>query len=446
MLDKPERQKPDRETAMARLQRLLERAGSHGEEEVIVHTFRLERQGVISPEDARTMRFQAYGAIGRWQQGEASDPASASEPPARRKPSQRAVKPGSRHAQRLDAKERAREWRRTTRKLRADAAGDGADPLVESATKTIDELARLQDLHETQAEVDLLGSFWEMNPELDGLPPVLAHKLLLHSERLIDGHAPETLFQHLRDSGADAPGVEALLVRRDARQAMPPLRNTDLVSLGRNCLPWTLPNRWGLRRGEQVMTLDCPFNLAVHNFAATMEAITTNFDGYADPANMTRVETQSGHHIAYNRRYRSLWNHEKNAYWLDDDYANLRRHLERRVDNFRNAMQSGRKLAFVMSTDEFEAEEMQERAAELHDALRANSNASDLILLLFSHDPDAAPAVREAGSSVFHINRPMPSHNYIWSAESDYASSAGVAFEQAWVADLRAILTQRGFD
>lgn len=448
-----DRQKPDKDTARARLKRMMRRAGKQGEEDVISQTFRLERQGVLDASEAKSLRFEAYAHLVRWhQQNGGGDTASPDAPDEAGWPAARSKKAGenesgapSRQEQRKEAMQRAREWRKTTRRLRMEAAEGATDPIAAAAMDTIDEVARLADLHETAAEVDVLAQFWAAQPALDKLPAAHAHKLLLHSERLIDQHVPEALFAHIRDSGSTAPGAEALLIRREARLEHPPLQDTDLVSLGRNCLPWTLPNRWGLRRSEQVLTLDCPFNLAMHSFDATLQAISSDFDGYADPRNMTQVETQNGHFIAYNRRYRALWNHEKNGYWLDNEFANLRHHLEQRVDNFRAAMQSGRKLAFVMATDEFDPDEVQDRARELHGVLRERSTASDLILLCFSHDPEAQAGITEAGASVFHIARPMPAHGYIWHNEVDYSSPAGIAFERAWTNDLRSILSDRGF-
>ncbi|MEJ0049426.1 MAG: hypothetical protein WDN04_27480 [Rhodospirillales bacterium] len=63
-------------------------------------------------------------------------------------------------------------------------------------------------------------------------------------------------------------------------EGAPRAAGVTLISLGTRCLPWALPNRWGLRSAEQFVYAYNPFSQAIHTVRGIVDAIRSDFATY----------------------------------------------------------------------------------------------------------------------------------------------------------------------
>jgi len=122
------------------------------------------------------------------------------------------------------------------------------------------------------------------------------------------------------------------------QEALPSWRgHATLISLGLNCTPWDLLNTWGFRRPDEYISLYTPFAHAVHRLGAVVNALSTDFDHYCRPDQLTAVETIAGQIAPARTDAQAIWNHQRGAYWTDNRFARLRENLARKIDAFRLA-------------------------------------------------------------------------------------------------------------
>ena len=222
-------------------------------------------------------------------------------------------------------------------------------------------------------------------------------------------------------------------------------RYVRLVSLGKTCLPWTLPNRWGFRSPAQFITDFNPFCLAAHTLAGVIDALRSDFADYTDPAKI--VAESSGKEAAVPMRHdqSARWKHNKGNHWTENGYAALRGNLANKIDNFRRSCEPGQPLVFLMAG--LFRVQLQDRnyLPRLHAAITRAASRDDwhLIITNESHDiPATGPVQVDARTMTFHC--PVPRPNYNW-FDLDLADSpAGLDFERAYATSLLACYRQFG--
>jgi hypothetical protein len=447
---------------VGKIETSITQAAALGDERGLRLIARFEKDGLLGFSEARSLRLRFYRAMAAWAaesekgvdaempasgagsrhalpsgsaaEGEGAAPSSAG---IGRKAGNRG-RGGKRHSgsrTRLEAKARNKAEARQRRRTERHYVSSGAYPHAETVSSHLANLADIWGRHEIPSAVAAMKAFLASDIASEGIPPALAVPVLLWSEQLIlDAHLPPALRDQLKTLSDEHVGGAALRARYAARTASPaPLGSARLVSLGFNCLPWTVPNRWGLRLEPDLAALDCPFNLAMHSFDTMIDAIRNDFAGYSDPVQIKKTRTPNGHEIAYNVRYKAVWNHEKNSYWIDNDYAILRKNLDLRIENFRNALKSEAIIFLVSIRSSFSSGEMTERLMELHDVLRAASHCTTMALIAVAQaDAAAVSTTRTIAPAVFHIAMPWPDDPYIWHDEADFNAARGVDFERRY--------------
>lgn len=406
----------------------LDLARTEGHEDALKLIRQEVLDGRLTKADARDLRLQFYKAIASWidgdQPGLGRRGVVASDTPrqARSRPKE---------------DNRGRAFRSGRRQAIHEAAARAENALVSQLAATLDHLDVLQARHETETAVAALRDHFTSGATWDVVPAIVAQRLLARAERLLMADAaPAALWSCLAPLDGDPLRTRGLQERKAFRtqlhasvKALP-----RFLSLGFNCMPWTVPNRWGLRTHADLFDLDTPFNLAIHRIESVLALIETDFEGYSDPAEMRAVQTPRGHMIAHNHRYRAVWNHEKNAYWLDDEFAMLRHHLDLRIDKFRRALASPQPTAFLLCLNELATRpDALEKTQRLLELLRTRSESDAVILICHSCRQDAAWSVTEPEPGLFHLATPYPSDSYDWHLEADYGSAEGIAFEQRYV-------------
>jgi hypothetical protein len=242
-------------------------------------------------------------------------------------------------------------------------------------------------------------------------------------------------------SGSDE--VAAFLQRHAAvKRNIQAAADVRIMSLGIHCLPWVLPNRWGLRTPQQLIELDSPFNLAGHDVSTLIRLFSTDFEGYTDPANIRLVTSAKGKIIPYNKMYRACFNHHRLPYWRENGFERLTAAINDKVENVRRLLRQPNLVLLVGNM----AYENEAKAAELLRSLYSSiaSRAVEPPLLIASTQRvyTMPPQIIRVGERIYHMNRPYPFPAYDWL--TDLNSPAGLQFEGDYVSDVCSIVRGHG--
>jgi hypothetical protein len=229
---------------------------------------------------------------------------------------------------------------------------------------------------------------------------------------------------------------KAVRQRQAWREALPRRMagGAAIISLGLNCLPWTLPARWGLRAMADFTPLFGPFSLAGHTIPGVITALEGGFEAFCAPEAVRLVKTQRGHELAMRSDRSAHWNHNRSAYWLGQDMAPLRAGLAAKGKAFAAACRRPDAVFLLAGCQVAYPEEPLDFLPRLDAALASYSGHSGNRIVITNQTARRhAPGrhVVDAATS-FHYC-PYPSADYVWH-DDDYADSeAGLAFEGAYV-------------
>ena len=205
--------------------------------------------------------------------------------------------------------------------------------------------------------------------------------------------------------------------------------NCKVVSLGSNCLPRTVPTRWGLKYPKSMGELSHPFDLSVHFYDAICQLINNDFEDYLNPLFLKHDRNK----IPANTKYNVHFNHEKGNDFLKNNYSELIKRYQSRIDNFYQCINKFPVL-FVHVNHKNEtifpsklARIVKEKFLDLHHKiLYINIGQSNFNL----HD-----RVFPENMIVKHI--PYPNEEYIWHHPKSYISEAGKKFELAIINSIK---------
>ena len=201
-----------------------------------------------------------------------------------------------------------------------------------------------------------------------------------------------------------------------------------LISLGLNCMPWTLPNRWGLRSPEEFGSLFTPFSAGVHKFKGLARALTTDFEDYCQPDRVMSVETKHGHLTAMRTDGTAVWNHNLGPYWLDNGFARLRETLAEKARLFRDACRQ-EDAVFIMGKAPISyPDEPVSFIATLNEVLQPfTGRPSNRVLLWNEHAETAGRYKVDPWTHV--LNCPFPASGYLWHDEETADGPEALAYE-----------------
>ena len=291
-------------------------------------------------------------------------------------------------------------------------------------------------------------SLWtEQSPDWARLRAPHVMHLLGQSEMAgTDDLMPAALIARARELAASDSIMAGQLVRWDYRRAHPP-SPVPVISLGLHCLPHSLALRWGLRSGPDAMTMQTPFDLAVHKFDAVVDLLRSGFAGYADADQIALKATPQGHQVPYSRRYRAIWNHNKTGWWTQDHCEPLRALLLRKVASFEAALRRP-KLVFTMSNFPFASTaDATAKMEQLTTVLRQRLPSATTFFVFASGHADAALAPHqrtELGPQAVHYSVPYPAADYNWADEEHASRSQGLHFERGYIDLLKQEIVARG--
>ena len=147
--------------------------------------------------------------------------------------------------------------------------------------------------------------------------------------------------------------------------------NTVGISLGWNCSPATAGVSNGLRAAKADGYRTCPFDEMVTNLPGIVECLRDDFKYFTDSEHLALIEAPftsggvvQGERLIHNTKYNFFFNHESpdhaglyisqnwqggKYHYMDNDYKLFKERYNRRVDSFRNYINSGDKIAFIIS-------------------------------------------------------------------------------------------------
>ncbi len=214
----------------------------------------------------------------------------------------------------------------------------------------------------------------------------------------------------------------------------PRAAGSRLISLGLNCLPWTLLNRWGLRQPHQFSADYNPFCQASHKMAGLTEALQSNFSTYAGPDEIALVKSAFGRELAMRRDRSVVWNHNKSSYWLNDDFKNLRTNLEAKIGNFRSTC-IAENAVFLISNcpDDYPRHDfafLKYLQAGLSVVTGKENNKIILIKQRGGRNPDQ---IAKIDPCTLYFYCPYPDGNYEWWNNATANDEIGIGYEERFL-------------
>jgi hypothetical protein len=329
--------------------------------------------------------------------------------------------------------------------LLADAS-DRADPNVDALyLRLLAEMDRPKELHAA-----LYASIDGVTQGQVRLDPAHLRYLLYQSEAAC--LAPETiarLLATMKTAMADSPDLEGALQAGRRRQRFRRLLSErltgapTLISLGLNCMPWSLLNRWGMRSERDFDRLATPFSLGVHKLKAVLRALDSDFFDYFYLPAIRTVESEKAHHIALRTDLTAMWNHNRGPYWLADECAALRANLDVKIENFRQACRSENAVFLIGKSPTNYPTRPVQFLPNVNESLKRYTGRAQNRLIIFNEFADTA-AIHQLDPFSVVVNCPYPASAYVWFDVDTVDTPEGLDYEHDCVAAATRILIDWG--
>ena len=203
-----------------------------------------------------------------------------------------------------------------------------------------------------------------------------------------------------------------------------------VVSLGENCLPFMVMNRWGLQPHPVSPDADCIFNLAQSSSDGCTLVVSEEAGRLVDEAVLQSHVDANGSPMPHHPAYNFLFNHEQGTGWAQNGFERLKGRYGPRIETFKRHLDGGPRLLFHFT------ETPQGDLDRLVDAV-AGVNRNDLYRLVIVDTCERTPPSPHPTATYVHV--PKPSPDYIWFKPDHLESEAGLAFERAIVEATKAV-------
>jgi len=319
----------------------------------------------------------------------------------------------------------------------ARAELEGADLLADDQAAMFT-IMLLDKMDEQQAKQQVVEQLVEaLEPKSHRSDTLLAF-LLRQAERacLPVAHIDKVLAAtrgHERTQGELGLVFHAVRQRQKFReQEAPRAAGIRFISLGLNCIPWTILNRWGMRDRRQFITEFNPFSLATHEIPAVIAALDNDFATYTLPE---LIDVDSSHHgqpIARHKDGSVEWNHNQGLYWTSGNFEPLFAKLAMKIDNFRRTC-TGDSVVFIISRLGGGAHKV-DFLPDLQRALaRHTGHENNRILLTGRKAKRRNRGVEHVDEFVSVFANPVPSDDYVWFDMNAADSPEGLEYERSYM-------------
>lgn len=145
----------------------------------------------------------------------------------------------------------------------------------------------------------------------------------------------------------------------------------ESISLGWNCYPASKGVELGIRKTKATGYNTCPFDECVTNYDGIIKCFEDDFKDFCNSQYLEIIKSpistggiKEGENLLYNNKYRFIFNHESPGHadlyisqkwegginhYLDDDYKLFKKRYENRINNFRNYLNSGCEIVFLIA-------------------------------------------------------------------------------------------------
>jgi hypothetical protein len=217
-----------------------------------------------------------------------------------------------------------------------------------------------------------------------------------------------------------------------------------LVTLGLPCVPWKIPNRWGLRSEPDYSACFNPFALAAHKPQGVIEALASDFSRYCRPDDLMMVTSQRGERVPARRDRCALWTHNAGAHWASDNFAPLMANMTWKIANFRAACRRPNPV-FLMSNVPAPHADKVAFLPNLQQALRRHTGRHDNHIVLTNQTAGAEGiSLHRIDDTTIFFHCPYPKKGYFWNLDESVDSAEGVAYERRYVELIQESLAQFG--
>lgn len=201
------------------------------------------------------------------------------------------------------------------------------------------------------------------------------------------------------------------------------MRLAPIISVGENCQPWMLPNRWGLRRQDNIESQSSMFNLGQSSCYGVAKTIENLGHGLVSTDHLGVRKYPVGAPRPFNAGFHYEFNHELGNHWIINDFENLRSRYSSRIDNFKTYL-AGEKRVFFYYSD---------RDGDINDVIsaiikvNADRNFTIVVIDLFEND---RPRSLQHHDCVSYARLRFPNKDYVWWKPDHHDSDVGVYFER----------------
>ncbi len=205
------------------------------------------------------------------------------------------------------------------------------------------------------------------------------------------------------------------------------------VSLGCECHPWVILNRWGFRDSLRDIN---PFCLGLHRMPKLLEFLEGGFGLYAQPENLsTRIHGASGQPMIVDDVFGVTWNHHRGTGWTGDGFARFRAQQSELIGNYRASSSRPGAIHVISRWINFRPDRSGAQIARLLEAIRAAGAESPRLVILDFETDKLPPGIHRLSGEVQAISRPYP-EGYAWPGLAAYNSPQGAEWERSVVSDL----------
>ncbi|WP_084570364.1 hypothetical protein [Methylosinus sp. PW1] len=198
--------------------------------------------------------------------------------------------------------------------------------------------------------------------------------------------------------------------------------NTDIISLGYDCLPRTVSARWGLKRTRAFGEKSHPFDLAVTPIGCIADILSVKFEDFFDDLDF---DVASNHVVS--RNHGILFNHEIGNLWVDDDFRLFKQRYSKRIANFLSALSNGRKTLFVIHLRQPLDAVLLDEIERIYIAAQSIGSNEKALLCIASEGVHLS-RTPIAGLSICDVSDHPP--GYEWWNYCHFVSTHGLAFEK----------------
>jgi tetratricopeptide (TPR) repeat protein len=231
-------------------------------------------------------------------------------------------------------------------------------------------------------------------------------------------------FARARANGAAActSAIANRLAAAQGNAASPAVNSVNVISIGENCLPWSLAQRWGLRSSETMFSQESPFNLAqttTNDVAALLE---DGVDRLVERTFISELINPDGVPRPQNAKYHFDFNHEQGKFYVNNCFDELISVYSVRIDNLKRILSAG-PCVYVHYT---------ERGGDLDRLVRSvrmRCHDGRSKIIIFDSWEGNRQLSSGLGDVVYH-KVTLPGLDYAWFRPDDFDSDDGIAFER----------------